>query len=740
MDTGEIELGEESLKKCVDDNPALNAQLRIGDETARKEFDSIMAGWTPPWPDANGDTTSTLTDNQIAVHLKDLEQFMEKYPAGYHFKLAVTVKALLLYHRSKYSACLRWLTEKPSALPDFAIYISALCSLKLNDHSTAFALVDSLLSKHPQSLYASRAGMMKAALLMEEERFRSAIDAVMNVATSSDDPFTKGEALLLASQIYVKGGDLQTAKTIALDIAMEYPVTDVSDFLETRIDPAISDFTNDDAIVLSEYFSRKNRGYPIVKYLSKRKNLNYRASYLLARGYFLSGNIKESEKLLGALNSKSVDEKTRGEACLLNADIYKSKSKYDSAISQLTSCMANYQALHRDALERMALLYLITDNTPARIKTLTRLLEVAPDHEMSGEYLLEVARSNLISGRRAEALNIYKTLIDAQPPKYAAAEALFWTAKIHFDSGNEAYSAEHFRLAMKRFPYSYYYFRSRDYLLAMNESAPSFYEKAFVERKSPGYEPVGNLYLMGGHALRHMNLYEESIRHFTAASAQNPDRAAIGIARALRDLGKMPESVKSIENRVKINPELYYQVIGSPYLSELLFPTLYIDKVKTEASKIGMSAAWPLAIIRQESRFKADATSRSNARGLMQIIPSTGKWIAGNLKDKRYKLDRLYEPDMNVRYGVWYFDHLLGIKELQGNTALAVASYNGGPGNVKKWINQYGLSDIDLFVEKIPRDETRGYVKKVLLNYYTYEALLEAHDGQIGDYKNMNLP
>lgn len=738
MDTGEIELGEEALGECIENNSSLKVQLRTDEESARREFEAIMKGWSPPWPDNNGKSISSLTDKQIASHLNDVEGFISRHSAGYHFKLAVTVKALILYHREKYSACLRWLTDNPSAIPDFAIYLSSLCSIELNDHITAFALIDRLMEQHPESLYASRAGLMKAKMLMDEERYRSAISSVMDLAMKNSDPFTRGDALLLAASIYLAGGDPENSKKMIMEIPVAYPSIDVGDFLESHIDPEMGDISVDEAIILSEYFLKKKRGYPIVKLLSKIKNLPPRASYLLSRGYYLTGNIKESEKLIDKLNTKNINEETRGETCLLKADILKSKSKLDSSISQLLGCMANYQALHRDALERMALIYLIKGDINARVKTLMRLLEVAPDHEMSGEYLLEVARAHLTAGRRANALEIYKILATAEPPKYASSEALFWIGKIYFDSGDRNSAGSYFRQTREKFPYSYFYFRAGDYLTSMGETAPDYLERAVTEHKSIPYEPVGNLYLMTANALRHMNLYDESLRHFTAASPQNPDRAAIGMSRVFRELGRMPESVKVLETRIKTNPEFFYHVMGSPYLCELLFPTLFIADIKNEASKVGMSPAWPLAIIRQESRFKADATSSSNAKGLMQIIPSTGKWIAGNVGDKKHKPEMLYTPSLNIRYGVWYFDHLLGIKELKGNTALAVASYNGGPGNVKKWIALNGIDDIDLYIEKIPRDETRGYVKKVLLNYFTYEIILNAHDGKNGNYKNMN--
>ncbi|NJK64885.1 MAG: transglycosylase SLT domain-containing protein [Synechococcaceae cyanobacterium SM2_3_1] len=121
------------------------------------------------------------------------------------------------------------------------------------------------------------------------------------------------------------------------------------------------------------------------------------------------------------------------------------------------------------------------------------------------------------------------------------------------------------------------------------------------------------------------------------------------------------------------------------------------------------------ALIRQESRFEPEIESVAGALGLMQVMPSTGAWIAGQLGLQQYTLTY---PGDNLYLGAWYLDYTH--RTYNDNTVLALASYNGGPGNVAKWLNQLGFSDPDVFIEKIPFLETRGYVKAVLGNYWNY--------------------
>ncbi|MBD3761935.1 MAG: lytic transglycosylase domain-containing protein [Rhizorhabdus sp.] len=140
-----------------------------------------------------------------------------------------------------------------------------------------------------------------------------------------------------------------------------------------------------------------------------------------------------------------------------------------------------------------------------------------------------------------------------------------------------------------------------------------------------------------------------------------------------------------------------------------------------------MTGHWTLihAISRQESQFDRQATSRTGARGLMQLMPATAKEQAGRL-GLSYDPARLADIDYNVMLGSAFFDRMLNY--YGGNYVLAVASYNAGPGNVNKFIRANGdprLPDVDVirWIEAIPFAETRGYVQKVLENAVVYDLL-----------------
>jgi len=140
-----------------------------------------------------------------------------------------------------------------------------------------------------------------------------------------------------------------------------------------------------------------------------------------------------------------------------------------------------------------------------------------------------------------------------------------------------------------------------------------------------------------------------------------------------------------------------------------------------------MDAHWTLihAISRQESQFDRQATSRTGARGLMQLMPGTAREQAGKM-GLDYDPAKLAEPGYNVMLGSAFFDRMLNY--YSGNYVLAVASYNAGPGNVNKFIRANGdprMPGVDVvdWIEAIPFQETRGYVQRVLENAVVYDLL-----------------
>ncbi len=128
------------------------------------------------------------------------------------------------------------------------------------------------------------------------------------------------------------------------------------------------------------------------------------------------------------------------------------------------------------------------------------------------------------------------------------------------------------------------------------------------------------------------------------------------------------------------------------------------------------------AFMHQESMFNATAKSYRGAIGLMQIMPSTAKFISSNKEVKRNNSNILNIPEINIEVGQEYIEYLLDLEQVQRNLIYLTAAYNGGPGNLSKWQKKANhLDDPLLFMESIPSRETRWFIEKVLTKYWIYQ-------------------
>lgn len=155
------------------------------------------------------------------------------------------------------------------------------------------------------------------------------------------------------------------------------------------------------------------------------------------------------------------------------------------------------------------------------------------------------------------------------------------------------------------------------------------------------------------------------------------------------------------------------------YIGKRMFPLEYRDLVVKYSQENELDPSLVFSVIKAESNFNPQATSHKNARGLMQIIDNTGIWAANKMGIKEFKVEYLYDPEINIKIGCWYLKKLRNeIYNYNGqlNNELVLAAYNGGIGNVQKWLSDRAYSSNGKTLDKIPYKETENYVKKV--KYY----------------------
>jgi soluble lytic murein transglycosylase len=156
---------------------------------------------------------------------------------------------------------------------------------------------------------------------------------------------------------------------------------------------------------------------------------------------------------------------------------------------------------------------------------------------------------------------------------------------------------------------------------------------------------------------------------------------------------------------------------------DLRFPIVYNNLYEEQSKQQGISKAYLYGITRQESMMNPNAVSSVGARGLMQLMPQTAKYVSKKNKYDYKNVNELYKPEVNVKLGASYLNEMMS--NFSGNRIYVTAGYNAGPHRSLKWQSKDGVKrDYVTYIETIPFTETRNYVQKVLFYTYLYQILL----------------
>jgi len=217
------------------------------------------------------------------------------------------------------------------------------------------------------------------------------------------------------------------------------------------------------------------------------------------------------------------------------------------------------------------------------------------------------------------------------------------------------------------------------------------------------------------------SLAENELR-FGARGEKVPIHLAMELASTLQKAGQVDRGVRTIKGMLPGYLSFPATAVSEKFW-QLAFPIPYRASLEKFARKAEIDPYVVAGLIRQESEFNATVVSRSNAYGLTQILPSTGRDLSRRVGMATFSPNMLFDPTVNIHLGTYYIRHLLN--SLEGNWHEALAAYNGGRTRVIKWRTFASYREPAEFIETIPFDETRGYVQAVLRNAAVYKQLYE---------------
>lgn len=394
------------------------------------------------------------------------------------------------------------------------------------------------------------------------------------------------------------------------------------------------------------------------------------------------------------------------------------------------------------ALEALGLIYWHDDQYELARATLNRLVANFPGSERAPDAMRRVGRIFEDEHRLDDARSEYRRLAARYPNSDAAEDARFrvpWTQYLAHSYRVAAAGFQSARVRAKqpidRDMCEYWHARALE-KAGDEEAARAIFEQLALSTDSNYYPELASRRVAAGKP------------DLPAASAPDPEYAGTPVAtgaagfhmarlQALRALGikeLQPDELKALAEESSTSEmrrfvlagyasaDAWYDAIEAATHMErtgqlsqdvaerVRYPRAYWDLFQPASSRLGLDPYLVLALARQESLFNPKATSSSNARGLMQLIPSTADKMAAQTGVDPGTM-RLYDPATNVKLGTTYLKNLFEM--FHGDEFHAVAAYNGGENAVTRWLSKYRGAD-DEWVENIEYKETRDYVKKVI--------------------------
>jgi soluble lytic murein transglycosylase len=692
----------------------------------------------------------TPEDEAAEKELSDLARALRNAtPGGYEKLSAFAVKnttnvwgaraALALgyadFSKNGNAQSLGWLLKAQSdtLLREYALYWTAQAQRTLGRGADAYKVLQTIQHDYPNSAMREQLLESFAPTAVQLGRAQEAIDALEAYSATS----SKSTLLYERAHAYQAAHQLPRAAKDYQAVFYKFPLAD-------EAKPAGS------ALSQLMHSLGKEYVYPGVELQEQRAQAFYDAhKWKEARAEF--------EKLLTMLKDPANPERQRAQLRVAECRVQLKGSP--SLIAAVNTPDLDVDA---ERLYAVSQAYRTAKKETEMFTALNTLAKDYPESKWNEEGLMAAGNYHWVELEREKAVVAYQRVMDSFPNgKYAfncewriawvaylnrqpdaddrlttfllkypvssnSVDALYWLGRNAERGGNAARARSYYGKAVERFPQTYFGNAAAARLAKLGpgeESSADFLEKI---PPPPSLRPFDEPIPVAAadrwaraQALRAIafdSSAEQELKN--AYFATSSPRFLLEAAQAAFDQGHYGAGMAYARIIV---PNFDSRKISdvSAAAWKALFPLPYEAALRREAAKNDFDPMFAAGLIRQESTFQADAVSRKDAIGLMQVLPKTGKLLAKQLK-VRYTKDKLFEPDYNIELGMVYIASLV---RQTGALEYAAAAYNAGEDRIAAWKAERNYDEIPELVESIPFTETREYVQVVLRNTEVYRMI-----------------
>ncbi|MFH2039437.1 MAG: tetratricopeptide repeat protein [Chloroflexota bacterium] len=571
-----------------------------------------------------------------------------------------------------------------------------------------------------------------------------------DISTRSSNDYLKAQMDFLIGQTYLAQGQADQAYPYFLDTVSKYPLSyDSYSALVALVDAGVP--VDDFERGLVDYFAGQ---YGVALAAFNRYQINY-PDHDGTVLHFIALILRENGEY-----QQAVDNWTR----MINN--YPDNRYWDSAWDERAYTLWGYMDDYSGAVESLldfTINFPTHSNAPYYLNSAARILErdgqlesasstwqqLAVDYstsELVPDALFNAGISLYRSGAYDRALTIFQKNLIFSNLLTDQSRAYLWIGKTQQAMGDDNSAQRSFQLSAGLDPTGYYSERARNLILGIPNFEPPVafnltYDIATERSEAEAWiritfnlppetdlSGVETLVTDGrfvrGTELWELGLFDKARLEFEdlrMTVAENPIDS-YRLTNYLVEIGLYRVAIESTRQLLRLaGLQTYTQMLTAPrFFIHINYGSYFKDLVVPYANEFKIDPLFLFSVITQESSFEGFIYSTAGARGLMQIIPSTGKSISDNLGwPLNYTSDDLYRPYVNLRLGTSYLAS--NISYFEGDLYATLAAYNAGPGNASIWKELSG-NDPDLFLEVIRYSETRDYIRHIFEIYIVYRS------------------
>jgi len=616
-------------------------------------------------------------------------------------------------------------------LADYVAFFIGNSYVLSNNAEESLAYLRDFGARFPDSLYDHDAmiGYAKALLALNRPSEAVKLLEAHRSPASAETEYYLGKA-------YIQNGQMRSGGEILQRVYYEYATSYLADQAQTDVHK-LSDAAALPPVTYAEHLRRADTLYKARRWGAAADEYVYVADFAppgqqsagliqLANAYMKDGNTRLAREALDRIPDDGSE--ASAEKWYQQAEIARDAND-DASLNNVLQHMrvsTPKSPWLESALLTTGNMYLLRKDYDRAIDYYREIHERFPTGNKAAYAHWKCAWLTYMQRRNDQAKKYFEEQVEFYPGTNEVPNAMYWRGRMAEEEREYGVARAYYQKLSDRYRNYYYGVLARKRLATL-PAAPAVVVASLQRVPSlPALDPVSqitdppedDLHYNRAKLLENAGVTDLAVRELQAGSASGPSWEMLEIAKIYTSSGEYYRALQALKRAIAGVFAMDVSALPLQYWQGL-FPRPWWEALRSYSQENGLDPYLVASLIRQESEFNPSAISHSNAYGLMQLLPRTGKGEAKKEGLHHYSTDSLLDPNINIELGTHYFRQM--IDEFGGQVEYALAAYNAGADRVADWRASGNYRDVEEFVESIPFTETREYVQAIVRNAEVYK-------------------